>query len=100
MKLPRLFAVLAAFVALSAVAVGSAGYDAGGMRAAHPERGEAVVVLQPSELALDGGAGPVEVAEALSVALDAREEAPAESERQGCLLSLRSAGRDDRRLRS
>lgn len=75
------------------------GVEPNSLQAAHPERGEAVVVLQPSELALDGGAGPVEVAEALSVALDAREEAPAESERQGCLLSLRSTERDDRRLR-
>jgi hypothetical protein len=39
---------------------------------ARPERGEPVVVLQASELPLDGGAAPVEVAEPLGASRDER----------------------------
>jgi hypothetical protein len=65
-------------------------------KSANAERGEAVVVLQAPELALDGGASPVEVAEALSVAWDAREEATAEGERKRYLIRLCATERDNR----
>jgi hypothetical protein len=40
--------------------------------AANTERAEAVFVLQASELALDGGAATVEIAEPLALARDQR----------------------------
>jgi hypothetical protein len=60
------------------------------LQATDAERGESVIVLQASELALDGNAAPVQIAEPLSVASDAREEPTAESERQSRLIRLRA----------
>jgi hypothetical protein len=58
------------------------------LQATHSKRGEPVVVLQATELALHGRTAPVEVTESLRVAWDAREQPTAESERQGWLVGL------------
>src|SRR4051812_19259445 len=59
------------------------------------QRRESVVVLQAAELALNGRAAAVEVAEPLTVARDAREQTPSEREWDK-LVCLRAAERDDR----
>src|SRR5947209_1153943 len=61
----------------------------------HSERGEAVVELQVAERSLDGCAATVEVAPALRMPWNAREQPPAERERQGALIGLRATERDD-----
>jgi hypothetical protein len=60
------------------------------------KRREAVDVLQVAERPLDSRSAPVEVTEALRVARDTREQATAESERQGWLVRLRTTERDNR----
>jgi hypothetical protein len=59
------------------------------------ERGEAVIVLQAAEFALNRGTAPVQILEPLSVAGDAREQPTAESKRQGWLVGLRASQWDD-----
>ena len=51
-------------------------------------------MLQSSELSFNGSAASVQILEPLSVAGDAREESPAQSERQGWLVGLRAPERD------
>ena len=56
------------------------------------------MVLEVSERPLHGCAAPVEVAEALRVTRDAREQPTAESQRQGRLILVHALERDDRRV--
>ena len=66
-------------------------------KATDAQRGEAVVVLQPAELALHGRAATVEVAVPLSVPLDPRVEARrAFDDRHNDLLPALTLERDDR----
>jgi len=51
------------------------GVKADALQAASAKRSQSVVVLQASELALNGNPAPVEIAEPLSVASDAGEQA-------------------------
>src|SRR6266540_5317256 len=62
------------------------GVESDALQATDTQRGEAVVVLQVSERALDSGAATVEVAESLRVARDAREQPAAKGERQRWLI--------------
>jgi hypothetical protein len=64
------------------------------IQTANAERRESVVVLQASELALHRTASTVEVAEALRVARDAREQTTAKRERHHRLLAS-ATERDD-----
>ncbi len=65
------------------------------LQAPNAERGESVVVFESAELTLDGSAAPVQATEPLRVSWDAREQATAESERQGWLIRLRAFERDN-----
>jgi hypothetical protein len=65
------------------------------LQPAHPERREAVTVLQVAERSLHSGATPVEVTEPLSVARNAGEEPSAEGEWQGYLLPANATEWDD-----
>jgi hypothetical protein len=60
------------------------------------ERGESVIDLQACELALNGGAATVEVAEPLRVTRDARKEPSARRNRHDRLPALCAAERNDR----
>ncbi len=66
------------------------------LETAHAERRESVVVLKAPEFALHGRAAPVEVAEALSVTRDAREQPAADSYRQDWLLAAHAPTRTRR----
>lgn len=63
---------------------------------AHAERCESVAVLQIAERALNRNTSPVERAETIRVSRDAREQATAESVRQGWLIGLRTPEGDYR----
>lgn len=63
---------------------------------AHLESAEAVLMLQPSELALNRYATTVKVLETIRAAHDAREHPPADSEGQDWLILLSATDRNDR----
>jgi hypothetical protein len=56
--------------------------------ATNAERGKAVAVLQISEAPLNGDTAPIKALEPLGVAGDAREQSPAEGERERYLVGL------------
>jgi hypothetical protein len=68
------------------------------LQAAHAERRQSVVILQAPKLSLDGCASPIEVAEALSVARDAREQPTATPSARGSRRLGRKWVRVPRRL--
>jgi hypothetical protein len=74
---------------------GEVGVKLDALKATDAKRGEAVVVLEPAELAFHGGAVPVETFELVRVASDAGEQPAAKRERHDRLLAS-ATERDDR----
>lgn len=72
------------------------GMEGNTLQSAHPQRRESVLVLQAAELTLHCRATTVKIAEALSVAADAREQPSARGDGQDDVLPLHAAHGDDR----
>jgi hypothetical protein len=72
------------------------GVELDARKTANAERCQSIVVFQVAKRALGGGPATVEVAEALRVTRDAREQTPADADRQDWLLPLDAAQRDNR----
>jgi hypothetical protein len=72
------------------------GVQADALDPADPEEREAEVVLEVAELALNGGAATVKIAEAVAVTGDARVEAADRADGKVRLLALVAPERNDR----